>query len=91
MPRSKQFLLEQIARVQRFARAMSNDADRDRFEEMERGYRSELEAAQEAEDQPSSASTASGDTALAATPQLGDPDVTARATSSTDEQEPTTD
>jgi hypothetical protein len=38
MPRSKQFLLEQIARAQRFAKAMNTEADRECFEKMAADY-----------------------------------------------------
>jgi hypothetical protein len=58
MPRSKEFLLEQIARAKRFARAMNTDADRERFEKMAADYRRELDAA-EAEGQSSASPTAS--------------------------------
>jgi hypothetical protein len=96
MPRSKQFLLEQIARVQRFAAAMNTDADRERFEKMAADYRSELDAAEAAASQPSAAPTASGDAAptddaAGAQPQTGGSDATAPASGSTNEQEPTTD
>jgi hypothetical protein len=60
LPRSKEFLLEQIARAKRFARAMNTDADRERFEKMAADYRRELDAA-EAEGQSSASPTASGD------------------------------
>jgi excinuclease UvrABC nuclease subunit len=62
MPKSKQFLLEQIARAQRFAQAMNTDADRGRFEKAA-DYRSELDAAEAAKDQPSAAPTALRDPA----------------------------
>jgi hypothetical protein len=95
MPKSKQFLLEQIARTQRFAQAMNTDADRGRFEKAA-DYRSELDAAEAAKDQPSAAPTALRDAAptddaAKARPPIGGPDATAPAPSSTDEQEPTTD
>jgi hypothetical protein len=38
MPRGKQFLLEQIARAQRFAKAMNTEADRECFEKMVADY-----------------------------------------------------
>lgn len=43
MPRTKEFLLEQIARAQRFARAMNTDVDRERFEKIATDLRSELD------------------------------------------------
>jgi len=46
MPRSKEFLLEQIARAQRFAQAMNTEADRERFEKMAADLRTELDAAE---------------------------------------------
>lgn len=49
MARSKQFLLEQIARAQRFARAMNTDADRERFEKTAADLRRELDAVGAAE------------------------------------------
>lgn len=58
MPRSKEFLLEQIARAHRFAAAMNNDADRKHFEKMAADYRSELDAAEAAENQSSAARNA---------------------------------
>ncbi|MCK1465890.1 hypothetical protein [Bradyrhizobium sp. CW10] len=48
MPRSKEFLLEQIARAERFAQAMNTQADREGFEKMAADYRSELDAAEAA-------------------------------------------
>jgi hypothetical protein len=95
MPRSKEFLLEQIARAKRFARAMNTDADRERFEKMAADYRRELHAA-EAEGQSSASPTASGDAvptddAVAAEPEPGGSDAAAPASGSTDGQEPTTD
>lgn len=96
MPRSKQFLLEQIARAQRFAQAMNTDADRERFEKMAADYRSELDAAEAAEGQPSAVPTASEhasptNDAAEAQPQTGGSGGTAPTSGSTDEQEPTTD
>ena len=95
MPRSKEFLLEQIARAKRFARAMNTDADRERFEKMAADYRRELDAA-EAEGQSSASPTASGDAvptddAVAAQPEPGGSDAAAPTSGSTDDQEPTTD
>lgn len=49
MARSKQFLLEQIARAQRFAPAMNTDADRERFEKTAAELRRELDAVEAAE------------------------------------------
>jgi hypothetical protein len=95
MPRSKEFLLEQIARAQRFAAAMNTDADRERFEKMAADYRNELDAAEATENQSSAAPTASEDAAptddaTAAQPQTGGSDSTAPTSGSTDDQEPTT-
>jgi hypothetical protein len=95
MSRSKQFLLEQIARAQRFAQAMNTEADRERFEKMAADYRSELDAAEAEENQSSRAPNASGgaapnDDAAAAQPDADGSDAAASA-SSTDEQKPTSD
>ena len=95
MARSKEFLLEQIARAKRFARAMNTDADRERFEKMAADYRRELDAA-EAEGRSSASPTASGDAvptddAGAAQPEPGGSDAAAPASGSTDDQAPTTD
>ncbi|WP_420967089.1 hypothetical protein [Bradyrhizobium sp. B120] len=93
MPRSKQFLLEQIDRAQRFAKAMNTDADRERFENMASDYRSELDAAEGAEGpSPAAAPTASedavpADEAVVAQPETGDSNEVAPG--STDDQEPT--
>jgi hypothetical protein len=95
MPRSKEFLLEQIARAKRFARAMNTDADRERFEKMAADYRRELDAA-EAEGQSSASPTAS-ETRFRLTMPLrpsrspAGSDAAAPASGSTDDQEPTTD
>jgi hypothetical protein len=96
MPRSKEFLLEQIARAQRFAQAMNTEADRERFEKMAADLRTELDAAEAVENQSSAAPTASEDAdpaadAATAQPDAGGSDTTAPARSSTDEQKPTTD
>jgi hypothetical protein len=48
MPKSRQFLLEQIARARRFAAAMNTDSDRARFEKIAADYESELAGATEA-------------------------------------------
>jgi hypothetical protein len=61
MPRSKEFLLEQIARAKRFALAMNTDADRERFEKMAADLQSELERAEGAEGQSSVVPNASED------------------------------
>jgi hypothetical protein len=93
MPRSKQFLLEQIARARRFAAAMNTDADRARFEKMAADYRSELDAVEAAQGQSSSAPTASEDAAptdAAAAEPTGGSVATAPTSGSTDDQEPTT-
>jgi hypothetical protein len=96
MPRSKEFLLEQIARAQRFAQAMNTDADRKRFEQMAAAYQSELAALGATEDRPSAAPIASepavpADEAATAQPEAGGSDAPAPAPSSTAEQKPTTD
>jgi hypothetical protein len=95
MPRSKEFLLEQITRARRFAAAMNTEADRERFEKMAADYRRELDAA-EAEGQSSASPNASGDAvptddAVAAQPETGGADTTAPRSGSTDDQKPTTD
>ena len=86
MPRSKEFLLEQIARAKRFAAAMNTDADRERFERMAADYRRELDAA-EADGLSSASPTASRDAvptddAVAGQPETGGPDATAPASGS---------
>jgi hypothetical protein len=96
MPRSKEFLLEQIARAQRFAQAMNTEADRERFEKMAADLRTELDAAEAPENPASAAPTASEDVdpaADAAAAQLGagGSDAPASASGSTDEQKPTSD
>jgi hypothetical protein len=96
MPRSKQFLLEQIARARRFAAAMNTEADRARFEKMAADYLSELDAAETAEGQSCAAPTSSQDAApnedaVAAQPQTSGTDATAPTSGSTDDQKPTTD
>jgi hypothetical protein len=95
MPRSKEFLLEQIARARRFAAAMNTEADRERFENMAADYQSELDATDAALGQPSAAPTTSVDAAPtddapAAQPQTGGSDETVPASASTDDK-PTTD
>jgi hypothetical protein len=82
MPRSKQFLLEQTARAQRFAQAMNTVADRERFEKTAADLRTELDAAEPAEGQESAVSTASEgagptDDAAAAQQEAGGPGATA--------------
>jgi hypothetical protein len=95
MPRSKEFLLEQIARAKRFAAAMNTAEDRERFEKMAADYRSELEAA-ETEGQSSAPSTVPEDVAptndaVAAEPQPGGSEGTSSAPpASTDDQKPAT-
>ena len=95
MPRSKQFLFEQIARAKRFALAMNTDADRERFEKMAADLQSELDAVEAAEAQPSAGPTASEDAAptdaAAAQPETSGSDATAPTSGSTDDQKPTTD
>jgi hypothetical protein len=93
MPRSKEFLLEQIARAQRFAQAMNTAADRERFEKMTADLRAELDAAEAGKAQESAVPTASEsaaptDDAAAAKPDAGG---AAPPSSSTDEHKPTTD
>src|SRR4051812_39806788 len=56
-PMSKQFLLEQIVRAKRFAAAMNTDGDREKFEKLAACYKSELDAAETTEGQPSVAAT----------------------------------
>jgi len=53
MPRSKEFLLEQIARARRFVAAMNSAADRERFDKMAAGLESELEGAEWRVNRPS--------------------------------------
>jgi hypothetical protein len=61
MPKSRQFLLEQIARARRFATAMNTDADRAGFEKMAADYERELADATEApQRQPSAAPDRTG-------------------------------
>jgi hypothetical protein len=59
MPRSKEFLLEQIARAQRFPQAINTDADRKRFEKVAADYQSELDAADTVEGRSPAAPIAS--------------------------------
>jgi hypothetical protein len=96
MARNKEFLLEQIARAQRFAQAMNTEADRERFEKMAADLRTELDAAEAAEGQESAAPTASegaapADDAAVAQADAGGSDATVPAPTSTGEQKPTTD
>jgi hypothetical protein len=96
MPRSKEFLLEQIARAQRFAQAMNTEADRERFEKMAAELRTELDAAEAAENHSSAAPTASQDAdpaadAATALPDASGSNAPASVPGSTDEQKPTTD
>jgi hypothetical protein len=96
MARSKEFLLEQIARAQRFAQAMNTVADRERFEKMAADLRAELEAAEAGQAQESAAPTASEDVdpaadAATAQPEAGGSTAPAAMPGSTDEQKPTTD
>jgi hypothetical protein len=96
MPRSKEFLLEQIARAGPLRAAMNTEADRERFEKMAADLRTELDAAEAAENQASAATTASEDAdpaAADASAQLGagGSDAAASAPDSTDEQKPATD
>ena len=93
MPRSKEFLLEQIARAKRFARAMNTEADRERFEKMAADLQIELEGA---DGQSSVAPNVSEDRvptgdAAGAQPEVGRSDATAPTSGRTDDQEPTTD
>jgi hypothetical protein len=59
MPRSKEFLLEQIARAGPLRAAMNTEADRERFEKMAADLRTELDAAEAAENRASAAASAS--------------------------------
>jgi hypothetical protein len=61
MPRSKEFLLEQIARAKRFARAMNTDADRQRFEKMAADYQSAAERQSETANSNAADPTASAE------------------------------
>jgi hypothetical protein len=94
MPKSRQFLLEQIARARRFANAMNADANRARFEKMAADDEGELaDATEAAQEQPSAALTARKDAAPtdnAAAAQL-EADSAPPAAASTPDQEPTTD
>jgi hypothetical protein len=96
MPRSKEFLLEQIARARRFAAAMNTAADRERFEKMAADYQSELDAAEATQGQSSAPPTAAEDAAptddaAAAQSQTSSSDAPAPASASTDDHEPPTD
>jgi hypothetical protein len=96
MPRSKEFLLEQIARAQRFAQAMNTEADRERFKKMAADLRAELDAPEAGEGQESAVPTASrgaapADDAAAAQPDAGGSNAPASVPGSTNEQKPTTD
>jgi hypothetical protein len=90
MPRSKQFLLEQIARAKRFAAAMNTVADQERFEKMAADYRSELDAAESVESQLSGAPTPSEDAAPTDDVAAAQPQAVAPASAS-DDQEPAAD
>ncbi|MBP1294208.1 hypothetical protein [Bradyrhizobium elkanii] len=91
MPRSKEFLLEQIARIQRFATAMSNEEDRARFEKLAADYRRELEAV-EAQEGRSSVVAASDEasTETATAEAAGDTDVSAPDSASATDDQPLT-
>ena len=90
MPRSKEFLLEQIARAKRFAQSMTADADRERFAKMAADYQSELDAAEAAKEAPTVLGDAvPADEAGQAQPQTGS-DATPPTSGSTDDPEPTT-
>jgi hypothetical protein len=68
MSRTAKYLLEQIERAKRYAAALSDPADRERFEKIAADYQSELDAAAGTSDQqsPSTATeTASSDTPAA--------------------------
>jgi hypothetical protein len=100
MPRSKQFLLEQIARAQRFARAMNTDADRERFEKMAADLRREFDAVEAAEGQSSAVVNANPlsqeeavqtNSSAEAAPETADQEATVPAASSGGDQDPATD
>jgi hypothetical protein len=99
MPRSKQFLLEQIARAQRFARAMNTDADRERFEKTAADLRRELDAVEAAEGRsavgeanPSSQEQAvQTNSSAQPAPKTADQEAAAPAASAGGDQGPTTD
>jgi predicted phage gp36 major capsid-like protein len=93
MPRSKEFLLEQIARARRFAAAMNADADRERFEKLAAEYRSELDAAEAAAAAPDASSQDAVQTneAAMAQPETADSNATPPAANGGDDQGPTTD
>jgi hypothetical protein len=60
MARTKQFLLDQIARAKRIAAAMSTRVEQERFEELAAGYQRELDDAEPADYQSSPSSSADG-------------------------------
>lgn len=100
MARSKQFLLEQIARAQRFARAMNTDADRERFEKTAADLRRELDAVEAAEGRSSAVGEANPSSQEQAVqlnssaqpaPETADQEAAAPAASSGGDQGPTTD
>jgi hypothetical protein len=97
MPRSKEFLLEQIARAKRFALAMNTGADRERFEKMAADLQNELEGAEGAEGQSSVAPNASEDAvhqtngAAEVQPETASSDDTDPTVNAEGDQGPTTD
>ncbi|MGY3413480.1 putative membrane protein [Bradyrhizobium sp. GM5.1] len=99
MARSKQFLLEQIVRAQRFARAMNTDADRERFEKTAADLRRELDAVEAAEGRssavgeanPSQEQAVQTNSSAQPAPETADQEAAAPAASSGGDQGPTTD
>jgi ABC-type Zn uptake system ZnuABC Zn-binding protein ZnuA len=65
MSRTAKYLLEQIERAKRFAAALSDPADRERFEKVAANYQSELDAARASS--PKVESTFPPEAALSAT------------------------
>ena len=94
MPRI-QYLLEQIERAKRYAAALSDPADRERFEKVAADYQSELDAAAGTSDQqsPSVPTVTASSHATAATSEAGSSDAVSSesdsAPTSTDFQQET--
>jgi hypothetical protein len=93
MSRTAKYLLEQIGRAKRYAAALSDPADRERFEKVAADYQSELDAAAGTSNQQSPsapAATASSD-ATTATSEAGTSDAVSSesdsAPTSTDDQQ----
>jgi hypothetical protein len=97
MSRTAKYLLEQIERAKRFAAAMNNPADRERFEKVAADYQSELDAAAGTSDQqsPSAPTVTASSDATAATSEAGTSDAISTesdsASTSTDDQQETKD